>query len=170
MNEELGRLMLTDIVREYANQRGLAERAVAQLSDEEVFRALDGESNSVAVLMKHVGGNLRSRWTDFLTADGEKADRNRDGEFEAGGETRDVVMTIWNRGFATLEASLQSLQPADLQKSITIRGESLPVVQALHRNLAHTSQHCGQIILLAKHWRGADWKTLSIPRKRQSPT
>ena len=159
-------LVIADTIREYNNQRGLAERAIAQISDDEFFRTLDGEANSIAIIMKHVGGNLKSRWRDFLSTDGEKPDRNRDGEFETGQETRDVVLRVWNDGFAQLEASLQSLTPADLERDIMIRGESLSVVQAIHRNLAHTAHHVGQIVMLAKHWRGPDWQTLSIPRKR----
>lgn len=165
MNHELARLMLSDVVREYRSQRDLAERALAQLSDEELFRPLGDEDNSIAIIMKHVGGNLRSRWTDFLTTNGEKPDRNRDGEFETGG-TRDEVFEIWNSGFATLERTLAALRPEDLTASVTIRSDTLSVVQAIHRNLAHTAQHIGQIILLAKHCRGKQWQTLSIPKKQ----
>ena len=157
--------MLSDLAREYKNQRDLAERALAQLSDEEIFRRLGDEDNSIAILMKHVGGNLRSRWTDFLTSNGEKPDRNRDGEFEAA-DTRDVVFGIWNTGFATLDNALGNLRPEDLTASVTIRSDTLSVVQAMNRNLAHTAQHVGQIIMLAKHWRGTEWKTLSIPKKQ----
>ncbi|HUP88135.1 MAG TPA: DUF1572 family protein [Longimicrobiales bacterium] len=165
MNDELGRLMLSDLAREYKNQRDLAERALAQLSDEEIFRPLGDEDNTIAILMKHVGGNLRSRWTDFLTSNGEKPDRNRDGEFEAG-DTSDVVYNIWNTGFATLETALGNLRPEDLTASVTIRADTVSVVQAMNRNLAHTAQHVGQIIMMAKHWRGREWKTLSIPKKQ----
>lgn len=163
---DLALLTITDAKREYANQRSSAEKAIAQVSDEDFFRALDDEANSIALIMKHVGGNLHSRWRDFLTTDGEKADRNRDGEFETGGETRDVVLGIWQRGFATLDASLDSLNPNDLLATITIRGESMPALQALHRSLAHTAHHCGQIVMLSKHWCGANWRTISMPRRK----
>ncbi|MGQ0814077.1 MAG: DUF1572 family protein [Gemmatimonadota bacterium] len=168
MDDRIGRLLLSDIAREFASQRKLAERAVAQLTDDEFMRVLGAEENSVAIVMKHVGGNLRSRWTDFLTADGEKPDRNRDGEFELQSESREAVTHIWETGFATLDASLAALTPADLLATVRIRSEPMPAVQALNRALAHTAQHVGQIILLARHWRGASWQTISIPRTRQN--
>lgn len=168
--DELGTLLLTDALREFGNQRKFAERAMAQLDDTDFFRALGDEENSIAIIVKHVGGNLRSRWTDFLTADGEKPDRNRDGEFEPAEVEREAIMQIWQRGFAALEAALTSMKPADLLATVHIRGEPLSAIQALNRSLAHTSQHTGQIILLAKHWRGAEWQTISMPRARkQSP-
>lgn len=164
MDERIATLLLADMPRAFASQKDLADRAVAQLSDDDLFRVLDDESNSVAVIMKHVGGNLRSRWTDFLTTDGEKPDRNRDGEFEVATPSRAEIERVWEQGFETLFATLQSLRPVDLAATVHIRGEALPVIQALSRSLAHTAQHAGQIILLAKHWRGADWQTISIPR------
>jgi hypothetical protein len=138
-----------------------------QISDEEFCHTLGDEENSVAIIAKHVGGNLRSRWTDFLTSDGEKPNRNRDGEFEMRSESRQDIMRTWEQGFAALENSLRSLQPPDVLATVRIRGEELPVVRALNRSLAHTAQHVGQIILLAKHLRGSDWKTISIPRTRK---
>ena len=164
MDDRIGKLVLSDIAREFTNQRQLAERAIAQIDDNEFFRTLGDDENSVANLVKHVGGNLRSRWTDFLATDGEKPDRDRDGEFENGAETRAQIVSIWNTGFAALQNTLDTLTPADLLADIRIRGEVLSVVRALNRSLAHTSQHTGQIILLAKHLRGAAWQTLSIPR------
>jgi hypothetical protein len=156
---------LEDIAAQFRKMRSLAEGAVAQVSDEELFRQIDGESNSIATVMRHVAGNLRSRFTDFLTTDGEKPDRNRDGEFEMPpGTTRATVIADWNLGFSRLEASLAALTPGDLLKEVDISGVRHTVVQALHRSLAHTSMHVGQIVLLAKHLRGESWRTLSVPR------
>jgi hypothetical protein len=164
VNEPLALQLLADCRREFANQRDLAERAIAQLADAEFFRTLDPEANSVATIVKHIGGNLRSRWTDFLTTDGEKPDRNRDGEFVTNAETRAAITRLWESGWAALDASLQALEPPDLLASVRIRGQPMTVIQAINRSLAHTAQHVGQIILLAKHLRAAGWKTLSIPR------
>lgn len=167
MTDDIGSAFLTDIWREFANQRQLAEKAVAQLSDEDIFRTLDGDANSIGVIMKHVGGNLRSRWSDFLTTDGEKPDRNRDGEFEADTDTRESVEKVWQAGWQTLEATVTALRPEDLLATITIRGEAMPALRAFNRSIAHTSQHVGQIILLAKHFRGAEWQTLSMPKRKR---
>lgn len=166
-HDEVPSLLLLDMLREFTNQRQLAERAMQQISDEEFFHALGDEENSVAIIAKHVGGNLRSRWTDFLTTDGEKPDRDRDGEFEMLTESRQDIMRTWEQGFGALENALRSLSPADVLATVRIRGEELPVVRALNRSLAHTAQHVGQIIMLAKHLRGSDWKTISIPRTRK---
>lgn len=167
MAESAGAFLIADTAREFRNQRELAEKAAAQLDDEEFFRTSGAEANSVAVIMKHVGGNLRSRWTDFLTTDGEKEDRNRDGEFEIA-ETRDEIFNIWNMGFDTLDRTLSSLTPEDLLQTITIRQEPLVVIRAMNRSLAHTAHHVGQIVLLAKQWRAGEWQTLSIPRARRT--
>lgn len=168
MEQQIGTLVLVDMLREFNNQRRLAERAMDQITDDEFFRTLGEDENSVAIIVKHVGGNLRSRWTEFLHTDGEKPDRNRDGEFEMEQDTRPDLMAAWHRGFATLEATLSSLEPKDLLATVRIRGEELSVVQALNRSLAHTSQHAGQIVLLAKHLRGREWQTISMPRSRRS--
>lgn len=160
------RELVSDALQVFAQQRRLAENAAAQLGDDEFFRALAEDSNSVAILMKHVGGNLRSRWTDFLTTDGEKPDRNRDGEFIAEGETRDAVMQIWNEGFDRCTETLRALTPEDLTRTVTIRGEPHSVVQALIRSLAHISHHAGQIVLVAKALRASQWQVLSIPRNK----
>jgi Protein of unknown function (DUF1572) len=157
-------LVINDAAFVYLQQRRLAENAAAQLTDEEFFRAVDAESNSVAVLMKHVGGNLRSRWTDFLTSDGEKPDRNRDGEFLVEGETRKDVLRVWERGFAVLENTLAELSDVDLTRTVLIRAEPCTVSQAIARNLAHVAHHAGQIVFLAKMICGPRWKTLSIAR------
>lgn len=166
MDDRIGTLLLADTLREFTNQKQFAERAMAQLTDDEFFRTLGNEENSVAIIAKHMGGNLRSRWTDFLTTDGEKPDRDRDSEFELAAESRAAIMEIWADGFACLESTLQGLRPADLLATVTIRGEALPVIRAMNRSLAHTAHHAGQIILLARHLRGASWETISIPRRR----
>lgn len=161
---------LADIRREFTNQRGLAERAVEQLDDDQLLRAAGDDDNSVAVLMKHVGGNLRSRWTEPFTTDGEKPDRNRDGEFDVVADASDSAAVVaevrrtWERGWDALDATLAELTPDDLDRNVTIRGEVLALVTALHRSLAHTAQHAGQIIMLAKQWRGSEWRTLSIAK------
>jgi hypothetical protein len=142
-----------------------AERAVAQVPPDRFFAALDTESNSIGLLMKHIGGNLRSRFRDFLTTDGEKADRNRDAEFEREpGDTIDSVMALWNEGWAHLSNALTGLRPDQLLSTVHVRGEPLSVMQATQRALAHVAGHVGQIILLAKHAAGPGWRTLSIPR------
>lgn len=159
---------IADIREAFLLQRKLAERAIAQLEEQQLFRAAGAEDNSIAVLMKHVGGNLRSRWTEPFTTDGEKPDRMRDEEFVVERDDVDAVRGIWNRGWAAAAGTLDALGPADLERTLHIRGEPHTLFKALHRSLAHTAQHVGQIILLAKHAKGADWSTLSIPRGRSA--
>ena len=137
---------------------------MAQLTDDQLFVALDGEMNSIAVIVKHMAGNMRSRWTDFLTTDGEKPDRDRDAEFLDPPAGRGDLLSLWEDGWSRLFQALEPLTDADLTRTITIRGEAHSVMQAINRQMAHYSLHCGQIIFLAKHLRGADWKTLSVPR------
>jgi hypothetical protein len=142
-----------------------AERAVAQVPPDTFFAALEVEANSIGVLMKHIGGNLRSRFRDFLTTDGEKGDRNRDREFEREpADSVDSVLTLWNEGWAHLSNALAELTPDDLLKTVRVRGEAHTVIQALDRALVHVAGHVGQIVLLAKHAAGTSWRTLSIPR------
>jgi hypothetical protein len=161
----LGTIVLEDTALTFHRQKELAERAMAQIDDDQFFRAIDAESNSVAVIVKHVGGNLRSRWTDFLTTDGEKPDRDRDSEFVVtDSANRAAIMATWSSGWETLFATFATLQPADLASTVTIRGERMTAVAAMYRSLAHVSQHVGQIVFLAKHLRSSSWKTLSIPR------
>ena len=161
----LGSTFLHDTASTFRRQKELAERALSQVDDDEFFRTIDAESNSIAVLVKHIGGNLRSRFTDFLHSDGEKPDRDRDGEFEApSGTSRSEVMSVWDSGWSSLFAALATLEPSDLGATVHIRGEPVAVLAALHRALVHVAQHVGQVVLLAKHFRSADWKTLSIPR------
>ena len=165
VTDALSTIVLEDIAFTFRKQRELAERALGQIDDADFFRTLDAESNSVAILVRHIGGNLRSRWTDFLSTDGEKPDRDRDGEFIVPGETsRAEVMATWNAGWSTLFDTLSSLQPADLTAMVSIRSEHMPAIAAMHRAVSHIGQHVGQIVLLAKHYRSSSWNTLSIPR------
>lgn len=150
------------IFRQY---KKLAEGALAQASDEHLHAVLDPEMNCLAVIVKHMSGNMCSRWTDFLTSDGEKPTRNRDCEFEAPPATRTEMMEAWEKGWSCLFAALEPLTDADLARTITIRGEAHSVMQAINRQLAHYPHHVGQIVLLAKHFAGEQWQTLSVPRR-----
>jgi hypothetical protein len=163
----VGEQWLEDARREFARLQGLAERALAQVEGEDFFAALDGESNSVALLLKHLTGNLRSRWTDFLTTDGEKPDRDRDAEFVLGpDDTRERLLERWEEGWRTLFQALAPLRAGDLERTVRIRGEPHTVQQAIARQLTHYAYHVGQIVLLAKHFAGPRWRSLSIPRGR----
>ena len=161
----LATLFIEDTTLTFRRQKELAERAFAQVDDDDFFRTIDAESNSIAIIAKHIGGNLRSRFTSFLNTDGEKPDRDRDGEFVVvDGTNRTQVMSLWESGWTALFDTLGTLRPADLDTTVHIRGEAVPALAALHRALAHIAQHVGQIVMLAKHLRSAEWKTLSIPR------
>ena len=164
MTDTLAEHYLKDAVRVLRGQKKLAEGAAAQVSDEEFFRAIDPESNSIALIMKHMAGNMRSRWTDFLTSDGEKPDRRRDSEFVAEGEDRAAILERWEAGWRTVFDALESLRPEDVGRHVTIRGERHTVVEAVNRQLSHYGEHTGQIVFLAKHLRSSRWKTLSIAR------
>ena len=165
MNDDLASHYLHEILRQLRGHKRMAEAAIAQLGDQDFFRAIDPESNSVAILVKHIAGNMRSRFTDFLTSDGEKPDRHRDREFEMPPpESRADLMREWERQWEYLFSTLASLNPQDLLQTVTIRGEAHTVMQALNRALAHYAQHTGQIVFLAKHLRSAEWTTLSIAR------
>jgi uncharacterized damage-inducible protein DinB len=155
----------TTIFRYY---KKLIERAIQQLTDEQLFAVLDGEMNSIAVIVKHMAGNMRSRWTDFLTSDGEKPGRDRDEEFSQPPPTREALLQIWEDGWQRLLGTLESLTDADLGRTITIRGEPHSVMQAINRQVAHYSYHCGQIVFLAKHLSGERWQTLSIARGKSA--
>ena len=160
-----GERYVEETAREFGRYRALGERALAQVPPERWFAEPAPGSNSLAVLVKHVGGNLRSRWTDFLTADGEKPDRDRDGEFEIrDGDGAAALRALWDAGWGALEASLGALRGGDLDRRVRIRGEELTVLQATQRSLAHTAQHVGQIVYAAKLLAGQAWATLSIPR------
>ena len=151
--------------RQMRGHKRLAEGAMAQLKDEELFVTLDPESNSVAVIVKHMAGNMRSRFTDFLMSDGEKPDRFRDREFEVSGTTtRAEVMRWWEDGWSCVLGAIETLKPEDVSRTVTIRGEPHTVLQAINRQIAHYAAHIGQIVFLAKHLRSSKWKTLTIPR------
>lgn len=168
MSREILENFLSESIESFRSYKTLAERAIEQVSDEEFFTTIDAESNSIATICKHIGGNLRSRWTDFLTTDGEKADRNRDSEFVTDGDTRQSVMEFWESGFQILFAALESLRAEDLEKTIKIRGEDFTPLKAINRAAMHTASHIGQIQFLAKHLRAADWETLSIPKNKSA--
>jgi hypothetical protein len=156
---------LEEARRQLRGHKRMGEGAMNQLRDEDFFVTLDPESNSVAVIVKHVAGNMRSRFTDFLTTDGEKPDRFRDREFEISpATTRGEVMTWWEEGWTCVFAAIDLLKPEDVLRTVTIRGEPHTVLEAINRQIAHYAQHLGQIVFLAKHLRSSDWKTLSIPR------
>lgn len=164
MSETAASLYLRDVADRFRTHKDLADRALAQVRDEDLTVALDPESNSLAVLLLHLGGNLRSRWTDFLTTDGEKPDRNRDAEFEPGTVTRQELLSHWNEGWNQLFVTLAALTEDDLTRTVTIRAEPHSVVGAIDRSLTHCAYHVGQIVFLAKHLAGGHWKTLSVPR------
>jgi hypothetical protein len=156
---------LDEVHRQMRGHKRLAEGAIAQLQDDELFITLDREANSIAIIVKHMAGNMRSRFTDFLTTDGEKPDRHRDQEFEVtAATTRSEVMTWWEEGWARVFGAIESLKPADVTRTVTIRGEPHTVLQAINRQIAHYAYHTGQIVFLAKHIRSTKWKTLSIAR------
>jgi len=158
-----GRDWLDETLAHYLEYRSLSERAAAQVADDDFFTPYGRSPHGVGVLLKHVGGNLRSRWRDFLTADGEKADRNREEEFRAEGETRESCTAKWDEGWRIALSELRALTPDDLERTVTVRGEPLPVVRAILRNLTHVAYHCGQIVQLARHLTGDPWQSLSIP-------
>jgi len=166
MSEQILQSILDEAVGAFRGQKKLAEGAIAQVSDEEFFKLIDAEANSIAAIVKHLGGNLRSRWTRFLTTDGEKPDRHRDSEFVTDDDTRESLMQAWENGWQALLATLESLTINDLSKIVQIRTEDFTVVKAIYRGLSHTGQHVGQITLLAKHFRSGEWKTLSIPKNK----
>ena len=154
-----------DVEHELHRLKGLAEKAVAQIDDDALFRTLDEESNSIAVVMKHMAGNMRSRWTDFLTTDGEKPDRHRDREFELyEDDTPEGLRRAWERGWELTLQAVSALDRHDLERSVTIRGEPHTIVQAVSRQLTHYAYHVGQIVWLARHLAGDEWKSLSVPR------
>jgi hypothetical protein len=167
MTESLGAHYLSDAIARLRESKSLAERAIAQVGDDDFFRALDPESNSIALVVKHMAGNMRSRWTDFLTSDGEKPDRHRDTEFESYDEdTREALMRRWDDGWALVFAAVEPLAEADLLRTVTIRSEPHTVMQAIDRQLTHYAYHAGQIVFLAKYFVSSEWKTLSVARGR----
>jgi hypothetical protein len=146
----------------------MAEGAMEQVTDDQLFLTLDEEMNSIAIIVKHMTGNMRSRWTDFLTRDGEKPDRNRDTEFVDPPATREELLKRWNEGWDRVFHALDPLTDSDLERKITIRGEPHSVMQAINRQIAHYAYHCGQIVFLAKHFKASEWKSLSVPRNRSA--
>jgi hypothetical protein len=144
--------------------KGLAERAMAQVTDEQLVAVLDSEANSIAITVKHMTGNMRSRWIDFLTTDGEKPDRRRDSEFIDPPRTREALFADWEEGWDCVFQAIEPLSEEDLQRRVTIRGEAHSVMQAINRQVAHYAYHCGQIVLLAKHFNHAGWQSLTVPR------
>ena len=157
---------IEDALAIFRQYKQLGEKAMAQVSDEQLFAVLDDEANSIAIIVKHISGNMRSRWTDFLTSDGEKPTRNRDSEFVDPPATREALLQEWEHGWACVFSAIEPLTDADLPRTVTIRGEAHSVMQAINRQLAHYPMHVGQIILLAKHYAGAGWQTLSVARNR----
>ena len=155
---------MSAIINAFEGNKRLADRAVAQLPDDKLRAALDANTNSIAVIMKHIAGNLLSRWTDFLTTDGEKPSRNRDDEFVDSFKSREEILDLWERGWACLLTALKSLKPEDLEKTVTIRGEPHSVPLAIERSLGHTCYHIGQIVQVARIEAGEKWNTLTIPR------
>src|ERR1700680_2511557 len=152
-----------DLFRYY---KRLGEGAIAQCQDDQICAAMDAQSNSIATIVKHLAGNMRSRWTDFLTTDGEKPDGMRDAEFEEPPETRAEIGAVWESGWTCVFDALEALTDADLEKTVTIRMQPHSVMQAISRQIGHCSYHVGQIVYLAKHFAGEQWQTLSIPRKK----
>jgi hypothetical protein len=157
---------IEDSLAVFRYYKKLAERAMEQVTDEQLFEVLDCEANSIAIIVKHMTGNMRSRWTDFLTTDGEKPDRNRDSEFVDPPATRRALLAEWEDGWGRLFGALESLSEVDLGRTITIRGEAHSVMQAMNRQLAHYPHHVGQIVLLAKHFACDRWQSLSVPRNK----
>jgi hypothetical protein len=159
---------LADSVVLFRHYKKLGEKAIQQVSDEDLFASLDAEANSIAIVVKHMTGNMRSRWTDFLTSDGEKPNRNRDCEFVDPAPTREALLADWEGGWACVFAALESLTDNDLGRTVLIRGEVHSVMQAVNRQIAHYAYHVGQIVLLAKHAASKHWESLSVPRNQSA--
>jgi Protein of unknown function (DUF1572) len=171
-DDSIGARYLEDIVRTYRNYKTLGEHALEQISDADLHTLIDADANSIAIILKHMAGNLRSRFSDFLASDGEKPDRDRDGEFEMPEQaSRQQLLDRWEHAWGITLASLEALTPADLERTVSIRGEPFIVLEVLNRLAAHAAYHVGQIVLLAKHFAGPEWKSLSIPKgqSKQAP-
>jgi hypothetical protein len=165
MTDTLATHVLTTAGREFHSLKDLADKALAQIDDTAFFATLDDQTNSIAIMVKHLAGNMRSRWTDFLTTDGEKPDRDRDREFVLdAGDTRAALMARWQAAWELPFVTLESLHGSDLEAAVHVRGEPLSVTQAIYRQLTHYAYHVGQIVLQARHARGDAWRTLSIAR------
>ena len=168
MTEPIIKNYHSDAVDSFRNYKKMAERAIEQVSDADFFALIDPESNSIAVIVKHIAGNLHSRWRDFLTTDGEKEDRHRDTEFEMIGDTRESLMKFWETGWQTLFDNVEPLTVEDFARTVPIRGEPHTIAEALNRQMTHYAYHVGQIVLLAKHFKSANWRTLSVPKNRSA--
>jgi hypothetical protein len=166
MAHQLTTSYLKDSSELFRYYKKLAERAIEQCPDDGLFTALDEESNSIAIIVKHMAGNIKSRWVNFLTTDGEKPDRNRDSEFEDPAQTRAALLKTWETGWKYLFDALEALKEEDLVRTVTIRAEPHSVMQAINRQIAHYAYHAGQIVYLAKHFSGTRWSTLTLPRKK----
>jgi hypothetical protein len=159
---------LADSLSSFRAYKKLADKAIAQTNADELFVKLDEEGNSIAIVMKHMAGNMISRWTDFLDSDGEKPDRNRDMEFVIETSSRDDVLAYWERGWRCVFDAIEPLRAEDFSRTVTIRGQEHTIVQAINRQLMHYGYHIGQIVFLAKHFRSTEWQSLSIPRNRSA--
>jgi len=169
INQSLGPHYLEDALKTFREYKTTAERAFAQTTDEDFFRTIDEESNSIAIIVKHMAGNMLSRWTDFLTTDGEKPDRQRDMEFVMLPETtKEDMLAFWEKGWACVFAAIEPLRPEDLMRIVQIREQDHTVMQAINRQLSHYANHLGQIVYLAKHFKSSDWQTLSVPKNKSA--
>jgi len=169
ITKSIGEHYLEDALNTFRDYKKLGERAFAQLNDEDFFRTIDEESNSIAIVIKHIAGNMLSRWTDFLTTDGEKPERNRDMEFVMLPETtREDMLAYWEKGWACTFAAIEPLTADDLLRTVQIRGQAHTVIQAINRQIAHYANHVGQIVYLAKHFKANDWQSLSVPKNKSS--
>lgn len=168
-DQSLAQHYLDDALHTFRDQKKLAERAFGQITDADFFAALDDESNSIAINVKHMAGNMISRWTEFLTTDGEKPERDRDIEFVMmPGTTKGEMLAYWDKGWKCVFAAVEPLSPEDLMRTVRIRGQDHTVVQAINRQLSHYAYHIGQIVFLAKHFKAGDWQSLSVPRNRSA--
>ena len=164
MAHEFSTSYVRDSLSLFRYYKKLTERAMEQVTDDQLFAVLDGEMNCIAIIVKHLVGNMRSRWTDFLVSDGEKPDRKRDTEFEDPPATRAELMKMWEQGWDYVFNALEPLSDADIERTVPIRGEPHSVMQAINRQIAHYAYHCGQIVVLAKDLRASQWKALTVPR------
>jgi hypothetical protein len=162
----IGKEYLRVVRKQFLDMKMTAERAMEQLSDDELFYRLNEESNSIAIIVKHMSGNMISRWTDFFHSDGEKPNRDRDAEFINDWSTREEVLACWEKGWTTFFHTLNEITENELLKTVTIRNEPHTVIQAIERQMYHYSYHVGQIVYIAKQIKSTDWKTLTIPRKK----
>src|SRR6266567_1448086 len=168
MTHKFSTSYVEDSISLFRYYKKLGEGAMEQVTHEQLFATLDDEMNSIAIIVKHMAGNMRSRWTNFLTSDGEKPDRNRDTEFVAPPATRADLMRIWSDAWDKVFEALTPLSDADLERTVTIRSEPHSVIQAINRQIAHYACHCGQIVFLAKHFKASEWKSLSVPRNKSA--